>query len=86
MGQLMRARRYPEGSRARREEGVTLLTFALDRAGRVVAASVARSSGHPALDAEALALVRRAEPLPPPPPEMEGPTVALTVPISFNLR
>jgi periplasmic protein TonB len=39
-----------------------------------------------ALDDEALALLRRAEPFPPPPPELAGARVDLTVPIRFNLR
>jgi periplasmic protein TonB len=45
-----------------------------------------RSSGASALDDEALALLRRAEPFPPPPPELPGARVDLTVPIRFNLR
>jgi protein TonB len=42
------------------------------------------SSGSAALDAETLALVRRAEPFPPPPPELVG--SELTVPVSFNIH
>jgi periplasmic protein TonB len=38
------------------------------------------------LDEEALALVRRAQPFPPPPPEMPGNSLDLTVPIRFNLK
>ena len=44
-----------------------------------------RSSGFAAIDAEALALVQRVQPFPPPPVEFIGP-VALTVPILFNIR
>jgi protein TonB len=45
-----------------------------------------RSSGTSALDEEALALLRRAQPFPPPPPELSGSRVDLTVPIRFNLK
>lgn len=44
------------------------------------------SSGSPELDAETLALVRRAEPLPAPPPEVLGNPLTLTVPVRFSLR
>ena len=64
--------------------GVTVLTF--NRQGRVLNSRVVRSSGASALDDEALALLRRAEPFPPPPPELPGARVDLTVPIRFNLR
>jgi protein TonB len=39
-----------------------------------------------ALDEEALALLRRAQPFPAPPRELPGERVDLTVPIRFNLK
>jgi protein TonB len=42
------------------------------------------SSGSAALDAETLALVQRAQPFPPPPPDLAG--SEMTVPINFNIR
>jgi len=47
---------------------------------------VVRSSGASALDEEALALLRRAQPFPAPPPELPGQRVDLSVPIRFNLK
>ena len=47
---------------------------------------VVRSSGADSLDEEALALLRRAQPFPPPPRELAGDHVDLTVPIRFNLK
>ncbi len=58
----------------------------MDRAGRVLAVTLVRSSGSSLLDEEAAALVRRAEPLPRLPDEVAGATLTLTVPISFALR
>ena len=86
VGQLQRAKRYPGAARAREEQGTAHATFTMDRRGQVLSASLARSSGSQALDEEALALIRRAEPLPPMPGELPGSTITLTVPISFSLR
>jgi protein TonB len=83
---LERNKRYPETAQSRREQGVAQVFFSLDRQGRVIDTQLRRSSGVSALDEEALALVRRAQPFPPPPPEWPGERVDLTVPISFNLR
>ena len=83
---LERNKRYPDGSQSRREQGVAQVFFSLDRQGRVVDSRVVRSSGATALDEEALALLRRAQPFPPPPRELIGERVDLTVPIRFNLK
>lgn len=58
----------------------------MDRNGRILSAGIARSSGSVLLDEEALAMIRRAEPLPPLPAEVAGTTLTLTVPVTFSLR
>jgi protein TonB len=83
---LERNKRYPPAAQARREEGVAQVFFTLDRQGRLVESRIVRSSGALILDEEALALLQRAQPFPPPPAELAGPRVALTVPIRFNLK
>jgi periplasmic protein TonB len=84
---LERKKRYPEVAHARHEQGTAQVTFTLDRQGRVIESHIARSSGAPDLDEEALALVQRAQPFPPSP---EGAAteehVKLTVPIRFSLK
>ena len=70
VARLQQAKRYPSGAEARREQGVVTLSFSVDRNGRVLSRSIARSSGHSALDQEVLAMVQRAQPLPPFPPAM----------------
>ena len=53
----------------------------------MVASRIVRSSGAAALDAEALALLVRAQPFPAwPAAEFAGERVNLTVPIRFHLR
>jgi periplasmic protein TonB len=83
---LERNKRYPPAAQARREHGVAQVVFTLDRSGHVVDSRVLHSSGAPALDAEALALLQRAQPFPRPPAELTGSQVSLTVPVRFNLK
>jgi periplasmic protein TonB len=83
---LERNKRYPPAAQSRGEHGVAQVFFSLDRQGRVIDSRVVRSSGAPALDEEALALLHRAQPFPAPPAELAGPHVDLTVPIRFNLK
>ncbi len=70
----------------RGEHGVAQVFFTLDRQGRVLESRVLQSSGAAALDAEALALLQRAQPFPAPPAELRGERVNVTVPIRFNLN
>ena len=84
--QLERYKRYPPAAQRRGEQGVALLRFALDRRGNVSNAWIERSSGHPDLDAEVLALVRRAAPLPQIPADIAADTLDIEVPVSFALR
>jgi protein TonB len=86
VGLLERHKRYPEAAQARNQHGIVELAFSLDRQGRVTTSRIAKSSGSSALDDATLDLVRRAQPFPPPPPELPGERVDLTVPIRFNLK
>jgi protein TonB len=84
VGLLERHKRYPEAAQARNQQGTVELAFSLDHQGRVSASRIAKGSGWTALDEATLDLVRRAQPFPPPPPEMIG--VDLSVPIHYNIR
>ena len=84
--QIERHKGYPAAAQARRETGVAQLAFTIDRDGRVVASRIVRSSGFAALDQETIATVRRAQPFPPPPPNMPGDTFDFTLPIRFNIK
>ncbi|TKT80974.1 energy transducer TonB [Aquamicrobium sp. LC103] len=83
---LNRHKRYPRGARNRREEGTVTLSFSIDPSGRVLSASIARSSGYPELDKEVLDMVRRVSPVPAPPPEIARPRMNLAVPVQFSIR
>jgi len=83
---LERFKNYPSRARERKEEGEALLTFTVDRNGHVLSRRIITSSGHPDLDAEVLAMVERAQPLPAFPASMTEAQLNLTVPIHFSLR
>lgn len=83
---LERRKRYPDQARVRRQEGEAMVRFTMTRDGRVVSVELERGSGHAALDRETLTLPERAQPLPPPPAEIEGERIELVIPIQFSLK
>lgn len=83
---LQRFKRYPTEARASGVQGTATLSFTVGRGGQVLSARLARSSGHPALDAETLAMVSRAQPLPPFPPEITQASLNFSVPVNFSVR
>lgn len=84
--QLERCKQYPLSARMRRIEGDVVLSFVIDRSGRVLNHRIARSSGHPMLDEAVDAMIRKASPLPPMPQSMTQAEMAISVPIAFKLR
>jgi protein TonB len=75
-------KRYPAGATG---VGTASVAFVIDRSGVVTSARLISSCGDAALDEEAVALLRRASPVPPPPPGIgHGASIALTVPIRFD--
>jgi protein TonB len=84
VAKLERSKRYP--SEARGDQGIAQLAFSVDRQGGVHNARITRSSGSSVLDHETLALLQRAQPLPPPPPEVPGAQIPIIVPIRYNAR
>jgi protein TonB len=64
--------------------GASSVSFSIDRSGRLIAASLSRSSGSAALDAEAVATVRRSSPFPPPPADLPGGRFNFTKTINFR--
>ena len=83
MAHLERRKRYPRSARRARQEGVAQVRFTIDGSGNVQSVALARSSGVAELDAEVVAMVRRASPVPAPPP---GVGRTIVVPVQFNLR
>jgi periplasmic protein TonB len=83
---LQRFKQYPSGARAAGEQGTSRLSFTLSRGGQVLGSRLAGSSGHPALDGETLAMIRRAQPFPPMPPELKQASMSFSIPVQFSIR
>lgn len=82
---LIHHRRYPAEARAQGQQGVAKVRVTIDADGHVLGRDLVESSGRAALDGEALAMMKRADPFPRPPPGMSTPLV-LTVPVKFAIR
>jgi protein TonB len=83
---LQRFKQYPSGARAAGEQGTSRLSFTLSRSGQVLGSRLAGSSGHPSLDGETLAMIRRAQPFPPMPPELKQASMSFSIPVQFSIR
>ena len=89
-GQLGRAiakhKAYPKIAQMRGWEGEVMLDLKIDGSGNVLSAKVKDSSGHDALDNQALEMVKKASPFPAPPSALRSRTFNITVPVSFKLE
>ena len=83
---LQRFKQYPPASKASGEQGTARVSFTLGRSGQVLSASLGGSSGHPALDAETLGMVRRAQPFPAFPPDVKQGSMSFAAPVAFYIR
>jgi protein TonB len=86
LAQLNKHRRYPRDAHFARKQGVPYIRFVMNREGKVLSSRLERSSGVPSLDNEAVALPKRAQPLPKPPEDMPGDSIELVVPVEFFIR
>ena len=57
----------------------------MDREGKVLSYSIDRTSEHEVLDEAALAMLERAQPLPPLPDDVPGDSIELIIPANFNI-
>ncbi|PTV97574.1 protein TonB [Rhodobacter aestuarii] len=78
---IERRKSYPKA--AGRASGRVVVQVTVGRDGRLIAAQVARSSGHAALDTAALSAVKRAGRFPAAPKGLSKPSYGFAVPISF---
>lgn len=83
---LQRFKQYPAEARAAGQQGTSRVAFTVTRSGSVSGVRIAGSSGHAVLDAETLAMVRRAQPLPSFPPEMTESSKAFVLPMAYFSR
>ena len=63
-----------------------MVSFALDRLGHVLSASIVKGSGDTAFDEAALAMLKRADPVPQPPPLVADEGLSFTLPVIFRVK
>jgi len=83
---LERHKVYPRSARVRGEEGTAVLALTIDRKGRIIKSSLAKSSGFPRLDQATLDIAGRASPVPPVPQSYPGDTIDIVMPVNYQLR
>src|SRR5215218_6649435 len=83
---LQRFKQYPPAAKAAGQQGTARVSFTLSRSGAVLSAGLGGSSGHSALDAETLAMVRRAQPFPAFPAEVKQASMPFSAPVAFYIR
>jgi TonB family protein len=84
LAHLDKHKRYPL-DRAQKSAEI-LVSFVLDRMGHVLSTTIARGSGDPAFDEAALAMVKRSDPVPPPPPLVADEGLTFTLPVIFRAK
>ncbi len=82
---LQRFKEYPAAAKSSGVTGTSMLSFTVTRSGGVSGARLSGSSGNAALDAETMAMIRRAQPLPAFLPQMTQSSLSFTVPVRFSL-
>jgi protein TonB len=83
---IARHKQYPKIAQMRGWQGDCMLDLKIDSSGNVLSANVKESSGHEALDNQALEMVRKATPFPTPPEALRGRSFNISVPVSFKLE
>jgi periplasmic protein TonB len=81
---LDKHKRYPPDRSMKAAEVV--VSFVLDRTGHVLSTHVTRGSGDTSFDEAALAMLRRADPVPPPPPLVADEGLNFTLPVIFRVK
>lgn len=81
---LDKHKRYPAGGAQKSTEIV--VSFTLDRLGHVVSVNLVKGSGDAAFDQAALDMVRRSDPVPPPPPVLADEGLSFSLPVIFRVK
>jgi protein TonB len=81
---LDKHKRYPTERSQKSAEIV--VSFELDRMGHVLSSSIVKGSGDAAFDQAALAMVRRSDPVPQPPPLVADEGLNFTLPVIFRIK
>ncbi len=77
-----RHKRYPKDRDTQKAEIV--VGFVLDRKGHILSVNIVKSSGDAAFDEAALSMMKRSDPVPPPPPLIADESLNFTLPVQFR--
>ncbi|MGY1490801.1 energy transducer TonB family protein [Methylobacillus pratensis] len=84
---IAKYKQYPRIAQMRGWEGEVLLEVHCDETGHVLSTQVKKSSGHNVLDEQAIAMVKKASPLPQPPEILRNSKhLVILVPVPFTLE
>jgi TonB family protein len=72
IGNLSQNKRYPADALSRREQGMVIASYTIDRGGNLLDSHIKQSSGSASLDREVLDLLKRTQPFPPLPSDYSG--------------
>jgi len=81
---LDKHKRYP--AQRSQKSAEIMVSFALDRMGRVLSATIVKGSGDSAFDEAALAMMKRSDPVPQPPPMVADEGLSFTLPVIFRVK
>ena len=81
---LDKHKRYPKERQQKSAE--IQIRFTLDRMGHVLSTDIEKGSGDTAFDEAALAMVRRSDPVPMPPPVIADEGLTFTLPVIFRVK
>jgi periplasmic protein TonB len=81
---LDRHKRYP--SERLQKSAEIVVGFSLDRTGHVLSMSIVKGSGDATFDEAALAMIRRSDPVPQPPPAVADEGLNFTLPVIFRIK
>jgi TonB family protein len=84
LAHLDKHKRYPHERSQKSAE--IYVRFTLDRMGHVLSTSIEKGSGDTAFDEAALAMVKRSDPVPPPPPLIADEGLSFTLPVIFRVK
>lgn len=84
--QIERFREYPAIARQHGQQGRVVMRVTITRDGRLLDASVDRSSGWPVIDSAELATIRRSGKFPDVPDGMPGDPIVLILPVTYKFR
>lgn len=83
---IAQQKHYPHLARMRGWVGEALVDLKLDSKGALVESRIERSSGYEMLDKQALEMIKKAAPFPPPPEILQSSIFNIQVPVSFKLE